>query len=593
MLGLACFVLAGAHAQRAPITLNVDATDVGRNLIKVEEVIPWPGVKEIYYPKWMPGDHAPSGPLRNAIMFHIYADGKEIAWYHDPVELWDVHLDVPAGTQQLKIDFIDAESTGDVATSNLARLKWGHLVFLPKGNVQLMPVRATVKVPSGWKAFDALPFQQIDNELDFQDTDVERLIDSPVLAGKYAASYPIEQGHELEVVGDEAKDVVVSPDTIAGVKNIVDEAHAVWGAQHYNSYKWLLTVSNFGGFDGLEHNECSEDGVGADGIMNGMKDSGLADLLCHEYTHSWNGKYRRPADLYQKDYLTPQQGSLLWVYEGMTQYWGYILPSRAGFWSADHLHDVIAGDAARLAVKDGRRWKSTEDTAALASIDRHPQAPWALATRGQDYYQEGVLVWVGVDAKIRQLTNGQKSLNDFCHLFGGAPSTGPEIKPYKYENLVNLLNQVASYDWNGYFQKMVYQVHPAPTTEGLEMAGWRLVFNSTPSGNASHFYDLGIDIASDGTINDMILDSAADKAGIAPGMKVLTVGGKPYSDGALNDAITAATQPGHPIVVEVVKDDVVSTLSIGYTGGLKYPHLERIPGATDYLSQIAAPVVKR
>ena len=590
MFAIASLVFASSAVQSVPIKLDVDATDIGRNIIRVVEELP--ATDLVRFPKWMPGDHAPDGPLRNAIMFHAFADGKEIKWRRDGVDLYDIHLDIPQGAQRLRLEFIDGEAIGDVATSLLGRIKWGHAIFLPKGPVDRIPVRVTLKVPTGWQAFDSLPFKRMGDTLQFEDTNAERLIDSPVMMGKYAASYPAGEGHELDIVGDDPKNVAISPETVSGMKNIVDETLAVWGAKHYNSYKWLLTVSNFGAFDGLEHNECSEDGVGADGIMGGLTNSGLADLLCHEYTHSWNGKYRRPAGLSTPDYATPQQGELLWVYEGMTQYWGYILPARAGFWNAEHLHDVIAADAARLAIKDGRKWKSTADTAVAASIDRHPSAPWALATRGQDYYQEGVLLWVGIDATLRRLTNGQKNLNDFCHLFGGGQNTEPEIVSYTREDIVRLLNQVAPYDWAGYIQKMVYDVHPTPTTEGLEMAGWRLVFNSTPGPVGGHFYDLGMDVGSDGMINDMLIGSAADQAKVAPGMKILTVNNKPFSDGNLNDAVTAGMKPGNPIVLEVVKDDVVSVVRIDYTGGLKYAHLEAIPGATDYLSQIATPVVK-
>jgi predicted metalloprotease with PDZ domain len=595
MFALASFLAVAVRGQsRDPIVIQIDASDVRRNLIHVKEEIPaTPGQFLIRFPKWIPGDHSPSGPLRNAIQMHIFAGNQELPWRRDDVELFDIHVNVPQGANRLRVEFIDGESIGDVATSTLARLKINHMIFLPKGPVEQMPIRATVQVPSGWQAFDALPFTRTGDTLQFTDTNAERLVDSTILIGKYGKAYEVQPGHELCVVGDEAKDIVATPEELASVKNIVDEAHAIWGAQHYRSYKWLLTVSNFGAFDGTEHNECSDDGVGADGLTSGLPNSGLADLLCHEYTHSWNGKYRRPEGLYQPDYATAQHGALLWVYEGMTQYWGHVLSARAGILDATHFRDTVAGEAARLAIKDGRQWKSTEDTAVEASIDRHPQAPWANAFRGQDYYQEGVLLWIGVDANIRHLTNGQKSLNDFCHLFAGGPDTGPKIVTYRYEDIVKWLNQVAPYDWDGYLKKMVYAVHPTPTTEGLEAAGWKLVFNDQPGGaGAGHFFDIGMDVGSDGSISDMLLGSAAEKGGVAPGMKILTVNNKPYADDALNDAIKAGTTPGNPIVLLVTKDNVVSTLQIDYAGGLKYPHLEQIPGATDYLTQSIQPLVK-
>ncbi len=599
LLPLIAASLASQAGQR--IILQVDASEVSRGLIHVLEKMPVkPGPYLLRYPKWIPGHHSPSGPLANVIDLHVMANGHEIPWVRDSVELYDIHVNVPKGTDQIQVIFDDAETPGSSTTNRLARVDWNHVLFAPKGPVEQIPVRASLKAPDGWSVYDALPLAMDGNVAQMPETNLERLIDSPILMGKYGAVVPLAPKHEMDIVADEPNDLVMKPETLQGMKNLVAEAHALWGAQHYNTYHWLLSLSDHGGYAGLEHNECSEDGTGADGLKTPDALNGLGDLVSHEYTHSWNGKYRRPADLYQQDYATPQGGTLLWVYEGMTQYWGNILPTRAGLWSQEHLKDTLANYAAEMGTKSGRTWRSTEDTAAAASIVRNAGAAWNNARRAQDYYVEGVLMWIGADATIRRLTNNKKSLDDFCKLFAGPPNTGPMIKPYKYEDIVKYLNMVAPYDWDRYLTHMIYNVHPAPTTEGLEAAGYHLVFTDQPGpqrgggrrgggGGANHNYDLGISLDAEGVIQDMNIGSPADKSGLAPNMKVIAIGDKPYSSEVLDSAIKTAQTNSDPIVVQVLQDGLISTMKLDYHGGPKYPHLVRIEGSPDYLSDIATP----
>lgn len=599
LLPLIAASLAAQTGQR--IILHVDASEAPRDLIHVLELMPVkPGPFLLRYPKWIPGHHAPGGPLQNVIDFHVMAGGRELPWVRDPVELYDIHVNVPTGVDQIQVRFDDAVSPGSVTTNRLARIDWNTVLFAPKGPVAQIPVVANVKAPDGWAIYDALPLSISGNVAQLPETNLERLIDSPILMGKYSEVVPLAPGHEMDIVADEPNDLIMKPETLQGMKNLVAEAHALWGAQHYRTYHWLLSLSDHGGYAGLEHNECSEDGTGADSFKTQDGLNGLGDLVSHEYTHSWNGKYRRPADLYQPDYATPQGGTLLWVYEGMTQYWGNILPTRAGLWSQEHLKDTLANYAAQMGTKSGRTWRSTEDTAAAASIVRNAGSTWNNARRAQDYYVEGVLMWIGADATIRRLTNNKRSLDDFCKLFAGPPDTGPMIVPYKYEDVVRLLDKVAPYDWDGYLKHMIYEVHPAPTTEGLEAAGYRLVFTDQAGpqrgpgrrgrpGGANHDYDLGISLDADGLIQDMNIGSPADKSGLAPNMKVIAIGDKPYSGEVLDAAIKTAQTNSDPMVFEVVQDGVISTLRVDYHGGPKYPHLVRIEGSPDYLSEIAAP----
>lgn len=600
MLGVAAFLTVSLAQSADPIQLNVDATDVPRSMIGVDEIIPTKsGEMTICYPKWPPGHHSPSGSLANVVGFHLFANGKEIPWRRDPVEMFNIHVNVPDGANALEVKFIDAMMPGRETTSSLGRAKFMELAFLPKGNVEKMNVKASMRAPDGWHVFDALPITQNGDMVDFPLCTAERLLDSPVMMGAHTKQFPMSPEVDLDVAADSDADLAIPDDIYNGLKNLVAEANALWGAHHYRHYQWLLTLSNYGGFDGLEHNECSEDGAGAETFLQPGGGENLVYLLAHEYTHSWNGKYRRPADLYQTDYTTAQQGSMLWVYEGMTEYWGDVLSSRSGLWTPENLQNTFARNAASNAIKYGRTWRSTEDTAAAASILRSAGAAWDNDRRAQDYYAEGTLVWLGADAIIRKQTNDKKSLDDFCKVFGGAPTTGPKIVPYSYDELVRDLNKVCPYDWNGYLQHMVYDVHPAPTTEGIEMAGWKLVYTNEPSaprrgggrrggGGADFMYDFGITVDGTGTVSDMNTDSLADKSGLAIGMKINSVNGKDYSGDVLTQAVNDAVKTTTPIVLQVTKDGVNSTINVDYHDGMRYPHLVRIDGTTDYLSEIGA-----
>ena len=600
MLGVAAFLALHSGLQSGPIQLNVDATDVPRSMIRVDEIIPVrSGPFVLCFPKWPPGHHSPSGSLANVVGFHVFANGKELPWRRDPVEMFNIHVNVPDGASNLEVKFIDAMSPGR-ETSSLGRAKFTELTFLPKGNVEKMDVKAALRAPEGWKVFDALPITQNGNMVDFPVCTAERLLDSPAMMGAHAKQFPMSPEVDLDVVADTDADLAMPDNINNGLKNLVAEANNLWGAHHYRHYQWLLSLSNFGGFDGLEHNECSEDGSGADTFLQRSGAEGLVYLLAHEYTHSWCGKYRRPADLYQTDYTTAQQGSMLWVYEGMTEYWGDVLSSRSGLWTPQNFRDTFARNAAGLAIKYGRTWRSTEDTAAAASILRSAGSAWNQDRRAQDYYFEGTMVWLGADAIIRKQTNDKKSLDDFCKVFAGGKSTGPMIVPYTYDELVRDLNKVCPYDWNGYLQHMVYDVHPAPTTEGIEMAGWKLVYtNEAPAprrggrpgrggGGVDLMFDFGISIDATGTISDMNTDSLADKSGLAIGMKITSVNGKDYTSDVMTQAVNDAMKTTTPIVLQVTKDDVKSTINVDYHDGMRYPHLVRIDGTPDYFSEIGA-----
>lgn len=597
MIGFTTILLGSLLAQTSgrPIILQVNATEAPRNMVNVVELIPAkPGPMVLRYPKWIPGEHMPTGTINNVVNLHVLANGREIPWSRDPVEMFDIRIDVPAGVNQIQVTFINAEQPGDTMTSRLARLKWNRVVFAPKGNASEIAVRASVRPPKGWTVQTALPVQQRGEVVVFKEATLERLVDSPLQMGLNAKTIEIAPGHFLDMLGDERANLEMSEKTLQGMKNLVVEARALWGAQHYREYHWLLTFSAFGAYEGLEHHESSEDGEGADALKNNLKDFG--DLVSHEYTHSWNGKYRRPKGLATPDYMTPQRGSLLWVYEGMTQYWGYVLPARSGLWTFDQMRDTFLSDTAQLGAKSGRTWRNVEDTATSVSIARQAPGIWGYARRRVDYYSEGAMFWLEADATIRKLTNGARSLDNFCSRFYGGQDTGPKVVPYSVDDVIRALNSVAPYDWKRLIQRRVYSTQPGPPTGGLEAAGWRMVFTGEATGPISETdrrYDLGLFLNSEGKITDMNIGSPADRAGVAPEMKILAIGDKPYSAAALTEAVKAAKGSTTPIRLQVQKDGVVSQVELDYHEGPKYPRLERISGTTDYLSEIGKPKVAR
>jgi predicted metalloprotease with PDZ domain len=439
----------------------------------------------------------------------------------------------------------------------------------------------------------------------FAVTNVEQLEDSPVIAGQYfhefALAPTVSPKHYLDVVSDEPEDSKMRPATLAEVANLVREADAEYASHHYNVYHFLLTLSDVAGGEGLEHGQSSDNGVGEKGFADDAHQLAESDLLAHEFTHSWNGKYRRPVGLYQPDFATMQQGALLWVYEGMTQYLGNVLAARSGLKSQAQYRDILAASAASLDYKPGREWRSTGDTAVAASILRGGNAAWSNWKRGQDYYQEGELLWLDADTLIRKMTENKKSLDDFEKIFlakGG--NTGPQIVPYTFDELVADLSQVVAYDWAKFLHDRVDRVNPRADVDGIERGGYKLVFKDKPSasarmvaasrrGGADFWYSLGLRLGPDGTIADVRWNGPADKARLAPGYKLLAADGRVFSPESLLSAVRAAKGTAEPIKLIVQSESWVNNFEIDYHDGERYPVLERVEGTPAYLDDITKP----
>ena len=585
-----------ALAQNASLKVDVDATDAARNVLHVRETMPVKaGEYKLFYPKWIPGEHAPTGPLNNMVNLFFTADGKPLAWRRDDVEMFEFYVMIPAGARQLEIAFDDVSQAGTTMSANLARIKWNRLLLYPEGakadNVQ---VTASLKLPADWKYATALPMaSETPNTVNFKPLTLKYFVDSPAVIGKYFKRVPLVTlggaPHEMDIFAESNEALEYKPETFAGWNNLVKQANAAFGAHHYNSYKFLLTLSDYGGNEGLEHHESSEDGVGSDalGTVAGLYE--LGDLLSHEYTHSWNGKYRRPAGLATGDYETPMHGDLLWLYEGLTQYLGHVFPSRSGLWTPENFRDTIASDAASLDYQSGRRWRPVVDTARAVQFTYSSPRAWLNERRRVEYYDEGALIWMEADVLIRQKSGGKLSLDNFMKKFHGGQNTPPKIVPYDFEEIVRTLNEVTPYDWRGFLTTRIYDTQKNAPMGGITNGGWKLVYDDTPnpaSRGGSFAYSLGIYVGANGVIADIDPDLAGYKAGLAPFMQITKVNGAPFSVDALRAAVAATKDAAGTITLEANNAGVVGTYTLNYQGGLRFPHLVRDESKPDIMTEI-------
>ncbi|MEP6849724.1 MAG: M61 family peptidase [Acidobacteriota bacterium] len=588
-------------AAQNKIRLEVDATRSAINIVHVKEAIAVkPGPLDLFYPKWIPGEHSPTGTINDVVNFYISADGKPIEWTRDPVEMFAFHLMVPRGSKEIAVEFDDASQPATVATANLARIKWNRLLVYPRTiKSDLVMVTASLKYPAGWKYASSLPVtKEGANSVDFAEQNLTAFIDSPAIIGKYFAKIPLSSGEapaEMDIAAENAAALQYSPEMLEGWKNLITQANLAFGAHHYGSYKFLLTLSDNGGDEGLEHHESSEDGTGEKALTDPLQSLDLADLLGHEYTHSWNGKYRRPASLTTPDFEKPMQGDLLWVYEGLTQYLGHVLPTRSGLWTAEMFRESVAETYATMNGQSGRRWRPLVDTATAVQYTYPSSRAWMNERRRVDYYDEGSLIWLDADVLIRQQSGGKLSLDDFLHKFHGGVSGPPMVVTYDLNEIVRTLNQILPYDWRTFFIDRVYRINRTAPIGGITNGGWKLIFNDTPNlagqvedGRreiASMMYSLGLIVADSGEIRDIDPDGVAAKAGLAPGIVIKTVNGQSFSTQELHKVVAAK---GH-ITLLIQNGSEAGSLDLNYTGGEKYPHLVRDNVKTDLLSAIGEP----
>jgi predicted metalloprotease with PDZ domain len=604
------------EAQKTPIQITADLSEAPRKLYHADVDIPVkPGPVSLTTPKWIPGNHRPTGPVDQITGVVFTANGKVLPWRRDDEDLYQFHVTVPAGVTTLHAH-LDCIVTARV-TQKLAVLEWEKLLLYPANTpVKEIPIQPSVKVPEGWGIGTALtptdgydPQHPKGGTTHYAATTVEQLEDSPVITGQYfhefALAPEVTPKHYIDVVSDAPEDSNLRPALLSELNNLVRETGAAYASRHYNVYHFLLTLSDVAGGEGLEHGQSSDNGVGEKGFSDPAHQLAEADLLSHEFTHSWNGKYRRPFNLYQDDFAKMQQGGLLWVYEGMTQYLGNVLAARSGLKSQEQYRDMLAASAANLDNKPGREWRSTEDTAIAASILRGGNPAWSNWKRGQDYYQEGELFWLDADTLIRKLTDNKKSLTDFLHIFlakGG--NTGPLIVTYNRDELIADLNQVAKYDWATFMHDHIDAINPHADLAGIEQGGYKLVYTDKPTksartiaanggrrgGGIDVWYSVGLRLNREGEISDVRWNGPADKARLAPGQKIIAVNGNIFSGDALRTAIKEAKGKTEPIHLILQGDTFVTTADVDYHDGERFPSLVRVDGTPDYLDDITKPL---
>ena len=610
------FVLAASTRCGAEVVrLDVDATDAARDILHARLHIPAKsGPMTLFYPKWIPGEHMPSGPINDLAGLEMTANGKPVDWHRDPDNMCAFHVDIPADADGLDIslDFLlsthgGSYSTGVSSTANLLDLNWNELLLYPQSAAPLrLEYVASLKLPRHWQFGTALPVGTVsDSRIEFLPAPLETLIDSPVIAGCYFRSIDLTPGehpdHIIDIVADSAAALEMTPEDVRHFSQLVKEANALFGAHHYRDYHFLMTLSDRVSHFGLEHHESSDDRLGENYLTDSTTRQTMPDLLAHEMVHSWNGKYRRPAGLATPDYQQPMHDEMLWVYEGLTDYLGKVLAARSGLQTNEDFRETFALTAATLDHRAGRAWRSLADTAVAAQLLYLAPAGGGSWRRGTDFYPEGDLIWLEADTIIRRQTENKLSIDDFCRRFFGGESGPPRVVPYSYNDVVSALNDTTVYDWNGFFQQRIYRLSAHAPTGGLENGGWRLAYtNGVPSllknrEGLHKFTDLscslGLTIDPDGDLADVIPGSPADQAGIGPAMKLVAVNDRAWTAERVRAAVSFASTNSQSISLLVENGDYFRNYPVNYHGGEKYPCLERLTNRPDLLADIIRPLI--
>jgi predicted metalloprotease with PDZ domain len=613
LIWFSCF-LAGPSLAAQAIRLHVDLTDAPRNIYHAHLQFPvHSGEMSLVFPKWIPGNHRPSGPLGGLTGIRMEAAGHTLSWQRDAVEMYEFHVNVPPGVDTLEVS-LDAITTldsagggGPAASSNLLDLNWNAVVLYPKGaksdDVSLVP---SVTLPAGWKFGTALPVANTAGDnVEFSPVSLTTLIDSPLIAGAHYRKIELTKPgvapfHVMDLIADAEPDLSMTAQDEAAYRKLVAETGDLFGARHYRQYHFLLTLSDQVGEHGLEHHESNDSAAAERMLVDPELHMLYASLVPHEFAHSWNGKYRRPSGLATANYQEPMIGDLLWVYEGLTEYLGDLLAERSGLWTGEQYREALAGTAAALDHRSGRTWRPLEDTARSVQTLRMMGSQWQNWRRGLDYYPEGELIWLEVDSILRQQTHGQRSLNDFCRRFHGGESGPPKVVPYNFDDVVHALNEVAPYDWAHLLRERVATTSSHAPLGGIEHGGWKLVYTDKPNvftqaleklaKFADLSYSLGFRVNEDGKFEDVIVGSPAYQSGLGPGMKLVAVNGRKWSPPVLHEALKAAKGSTQPIELLVENAQFFKTYSVGYHDGEKNPHLERVPDQPDVLGDILKPL---
>ncbi len=595
---------ASAGEVNTPVLLEVDVREAPRRILHAQLVFPvQPGRLTLWFPRWIPGTHSPSREIQNLAGLRMSAGNQPVAWQRDLEDMCAVHCEVPPQTSALEVHLDCLMAT---STPKLAVLRWERLLLYPKGILPAkLEYRARLRLPPGWQQGSSLTVAATNaGVVEFRPVSLATLIDSPVLAGEHFKSLSLAADgapHWLHLAADSAAALEVPAATLAAYRQLVPQTQTLFGARPYDQYHFLLALSDRLPQGGLEHHESSDNRVAERAFLDPVAFDGMAALLPHEFAHSWNGKYRRPVGLTTQNYQQPMQGDLLWVYEGLTSYLGYVLTARSGLWTCEKACQRLANMAAEMEHTAGRNWRSLSDTAVAAPFLFDAPLSWRSWRRDVDFYPEGALLWLEVDVLIRQQTGGQRSLDDFCRLFFGGVDGLPAVTPYTLEDVLTGLNKIAPRDWRMLLTTRLDTIQQRVPLAGLEQAGWRLVYREQPHPSAvgpresqkmlDLTVSLGLRLNSEGVVVDVVPDLAAAQAGLAPEMKLLGVNGRKFSPDALRQAVQASKSSTEPLELLAENGDFYRVYRLDYHGGARYPALERDATIPDLLSAIFRPVV--
>ena len=596
----------------AAIRLSVDATDIERHIFNIRETVPVRAGESIVllYPQWAPGNHSPTGRVEGLAGVTIYANGARVQWVRDPVDVFAFHVDVPAGVKNLDVSFqytspVDTSEGRIVMAPEMLNLQWNAVALYPAGYfARQIIVEASVRLPEGWEFATALETAASRGDTTmFKPVSLETLADSPIFAGRYFKRLDLDPGGSapvhLNIVADRADLLEVKPEQLEAHRAMVQQAYKLYGSHHYDHYDFLLALTDHLGGIGLEHHQSSENGTVPTYFTEWDKNADERDLLPHEYTHSWNGKFRRPADLWTPNFNVPMRDTLLWVYEGQTQYWGFVLAERAGLLTRQQALDALAAVAALYDHRVGREWRPLQDTTNDPIIALRRPLPWRSWERSEDYYSEGLLIWLDADTLIRELSDGQRSLDDFAKAFFGVKDGSFVPLTYAFEDVVKTLNAVQAYDWAKFLRSRLDGHGPEAPLDGITRAGYKLVYTDTPS---DYFrgaearrkvtdltYSLGMTVGGEAKLIDVLWDGPAYKVGLTIGTQIIAVNGISFDADRLKRAIKDANKTGAAIELLVKNGDRYGTVKLGYHDGLRYPHLERQGSTAARLDQILTP----
>lgn len=597
-----------------PIGLNIDASDTRRALYKVTQTIPVPaGMRtlSLLYPEWLPGNHAPRGPIALVSDIRPTANGRPLAWRRNPLDVYQLDIAVPEGVRTVTLSFVHASPLASAEgritmTQEMLNLQWEKMSFYPAGHyTRRIAVRPSVKFPEGWAVYTALDGKKVaGSTVTWDQVDYQTLVDSPIFAGKYAQRWTIGENVYLDAVADKPSQLAIKPEHLKTFSNLVTEADLLFGGRPFDHYDFLLAVTDRMGGIGLEHQRSSENQWEPDSIVKWDEMDWDHNVIAHELVHAWNGKYRRPEGLWTADYRIPMQNNLLWVYEGQTQFWGWVLAARSGQQKKETVLGMFAAAAATYSEgQPGRAWRSVEDTTLDPIVNARRPTPYPSLQRSEDYYVEGALVWLEADQIIRKATGGAKGLDDFARAFFSARPGDLGQRTYDFDEVVRTLNGVHAYDWATFLDTRLRQPNQPSPLNGIAAAGYKLVWKDTPNPYDKGRYDnakstnltysLGVALDNTGKVTSTLYDGPAFDAGIVSGAQVVAVNGEAYSKDVLTQAITAAKGGRTPLKLLVKRGERYDTVEVPYYGGLRWPWLEPVAAGEQGFDRLLAARLRR